>query len=136
VTQQAQPTEPHPPAAPTTLHQHRCTAPGRSVVAIHTDEPGEPPEHTHPGGYGPAVPYEPGPVPPSEAASVLTRLRRERAEADLAAARHALRALSAEHQQLRLLADALRDAVAAGWPLPPAWAELPHLAEILTAEPT
>jgi hypothetical protein len=106
-----------------TLHQHRAADPERSVVAIHTDEPGEPPEHTHP-GLGPAVPYDTGPVPPSAAASVLTMLRRERAEAELAAARSALRALDAEHQQLRRLTDTLLEAFAShGWALPPEAAE-------------
>lgn len=114
-----------------TLHLHRCTAPGRAVVAIHEDEPDEPPDHSHPGGYGPAAPYTTGPVPFSAAGQALAALRRERAEADLAAARSALRALNVRHQRLLLLVDALRDAVDGGWPLPPQCLEY---AEILSAE--
>jgi len=116
------------------LHQHRCTAAGRSVVAIHEDVPGEPADHTHPGGYEPATALTPGPVPASAAASALTLLRREQAEADLVAVRNAYKTLAAETEQLRALAEALRDAVAGGWALPPAWAEQPHLTEILTAQ--
>ena len=107
------------PTPPTPLHQHRSADASRSVVAIHTDEPDEPPQHTHP-GLGPATPYATGPVPVSAAASVLTDLRRERAEAELAFTRSALRTLDAEHQQLRRLADALLDAFSErGWALPP-----------------
>jgi hypothetical protein len=105
------------------LHQHRTDAGGRLVIAIHMDEPGEPAEHSHP-GYSLAQPYDPGPVPPSRAADTINALRREQAERDLAQARRVLREVTAEHDRLRRLADALTEAVAGGWPLPPECAEL------------
>ena len=109
---------PEPPETRRTLHQHRVDTGGRSLVAIHLDEPGQAPDHRHP-DYGPAQAYDPGPVPPSAVVHTMTALRRERAEADLAEARRMLRAVGAENDRLRRLAEALVAAVAGGWVLPP-----------------
>jgi hypothetical protein len=119
------------------LHQHRTDAGGRLVIAIHLDEPGEPPEHTHP-GYSPARPYDPGPVPPSAAANTINALRREQAERELAQARRTLAALTTEHERLARLAAALQAAVAEGWPLPPdcaAFADALDAPPVRPAEP-
>lgn len=116
--QTPQPAQPTSPLATHPLHQHRTDADGRLVIAIHLDEPGEAPEHSHP-GYSLARPYDPGPVPPSAAATTINALRREQAERELAQARRVLSDLTRKHDRLARLADALTEAVAGGWPLPP-----------------
>lgn len=121
-----------PPLLTHPLHQHRTDADGRMVIAIHLDEPGESPDHTHP-GYSPARPYDPGPVPPSAAAQTINALRREQAERELAQTRRTLEAVTAERERLARLAAALRAAVAGGWPLPP---DCAAFAEALETEPT